>query len=135
MHELSIARALLAQCESAVIRAGRRPHELRSVRVRLGELAGVDGDPLRFAWDALCRTRGIEAVLDLRPRPAGLVCADCGPAERPEALGWLRICPRCGAPLRVEGGDGIVLESLELEDADPADDAAREPVLNAGDLR
>lgn len=115
MHELSVAQALLEQCERALATAGHGCSGLRVVHLTLGELAGVDGEQLRTAWDLLCRARGIEVRLRIAPQGAGLRCARCGPCERPLSGGWLRLCPGCGAPLVVEGGYELILERLELE--------------------
>ncbi len=111
MHEMSLATAIHASCRSAVTsRGGGR---LDSVRIAVGELSAVEPDLLRFAWDAvIAGTADSGAALEVEWRAARQVCPRCGVVHERAAGGWLRLCPRCEGPLRVEGGDE--LDVLEL---------------------
>jgi len=114
MHEYSIASALLDRVEAEASRHVRV--EVRSVRVRVGELSGVDGDLLRSAW-SLAREGTVcsRADLELAGESACWVCPRC--ADGIEAGALLR-CPRCAVPARLASGDALVLERIEMEVGD-----------------
>ena len=114
MHEYSIASALLDRVEAEANRHVRA--EVRSVRVRVGELSGVDGDLLRSAW-SLARegTACARAGLEVAAESARWVCPRCGDGIAARAL--LR-CPRCAVPARLASGDALVLERIEMEVGD-----------------
>jgi hydrogenase nickel incorporation protein HypA/HybF len=111
MHEYSIVQALVERVEIEA-----RAHHAATVhrlRVRIGELSGVDVDLLSTAYETF-RDRTIcqDAELVVQRIPARWECLTCG-AEVP-ARGMLR-CPRCGEPARLAAGDEIVLDRIELE--------------------
>ena len=73
MHEYSIVSALLDQVEA---QARRHPEALvLCIRVRVGELSGVDGELLRTAWSLArkvarrmgCKTIGGVLITRIRP--------------------------------------------------------------------
>ena len=68
MHEVGIANAVIeAACKEAERRPGTR---LVRVGVRIGELAAVDNDALRFSFDALTRGTLLEGLyLEIQPSP------------------------------------------------------------------
>ena len=106
MHEMGLAMAIYDTCRAAVARQG--PGRLEWVRVAVGELAAVEPDLLRFAWEALT-AEGPDAgsVLEVEWRPAEQRCPACGDVAERAPGSWLRLCPACGSPLRVEGGDDL----------------------------
>ena len=114
MHEYSIASALLDRVEVEVRRHAHA--EVLCIRVRVGELSGVDGDLLRSAW-SLARegTACARADLELAGESARWVCPRC--ADGIEAGALLR-CPRCAVPARLASGDALVLERIEMEVGD-----------------
>jgi hydrogenase nickel incorporation protein HypA/HybF len=111
MHEYSIAGALLDRVEAEARRHARA--EVRSIRVRVGELSGVDGELLRTAW-SLARegTRCAGAELVLAGEAARWECPRCAGGIQ---AGTLLRCPRCAAPARLAAGDALVLERIEME--------------------
>lgn len=111
MHEYSIVSALLQQVESE---AKRHPEALvLGIRVRVGELAGVDGDLLRTAWTLVREgTACASAELELASEPARWACPRCADAL---PSGSILRCPGCGLPARLEAGDALVLERIEME--------------------
>ncbi|MEZ5965524.1 MAG: hydrogenase maturation nickel metallochaperone HypA [Planctomycetota bacterium] len=121
MHELSIAQELLRLCQ-ARLEAGQR---LQYVRIAVGELASVEPDLLRFAWQAVTAgTPHATAVLDVAWCPARQRCDACGEIAERQPGSWLRLCPQCGQALRVEGGDQLDLLTLtpaatELKEVTP----------------
>ncbi len=112
MHEYSIARALLDQVE-----AHARTHQASAVHrieVRIGELAGVEGDLLAAAYELVregspvCRGAALEVV----PVAARWECPSCG---RPIARGAVLRCAPCARPARLAAGEEILLERIEME--------------------
>jgi hydrogenase nickel incorporation protein HypA/HybF len=67
VHELSIAQSVIdAVAKEIETRPGAR---LRKVGLRIGELAGVDAESLRFSWECLTRETGFQGVdLEIEPR-------------------------------------------------------------------
>ena len=114
MHEYSIVSALLDQVEAEARRHTRA--EVLRIQVRVGELAGVDGELLRTAW-SLARegTLCAHAELELTGEAARWVCPDCSGGI--EAGAALR-CPQCAVPARLASGDALVLERIEMEVSD-----------------
>lgn len=113
MHEYSIVQALLDRVDSEA-RSHRATHVVR-VRVRIGELAGVESDLLQSAFElareaTLCATAELEIV----PTAAQWECPTCGSAIPPGSV--LR-CSRCQTPAKLSSGDEILLERIEMEAA------------------
>jgi hydrogenase nickel incorporation protein HypA/HybF len=107
MHEMSIALAVIEEVEEAAQRAGDVT-AVRSVRLEVGELAGVVPDALAFSFELGCAgtvLEGAELVVDTLPGRAR-----CGPCAHEWAVGMppLLHCPRC------EGGTTELLSGREL---------------------
>lgn len=113
MHEYSIVQALLERVEHQA-----RTHHasrVRRVRVAIGELAGVEVELLRTAYETIRRrTSCEEAALEVRRVDARWECGGCGTAI---ARGAALRCPACGRPARLASGDEIMLEQIEMEAA------------------
>lgn len=111
MHEYSIVASLLAHVQVEAARAGAsRVHRLT---VRVGELAGVDVELLKRAFEIFrARTVAEAAELAVTHVRARWGCPGCGQAILP---GERLRCPRCSTPARLLEGDELVLERLELE--------------------
>ncbi len=111
MHELSLIQALFDEVERVVA-----PHEgatIRAIHVRVGELAGVETELFRSAYD-VCRVAGplAAAELSLTVEPAVWRCSSC---ESEIARGSVLACDRCGGtPHLAQGGD-IFLDRVEAE--------------------
>lgn len=91
MHEVSIAEGIASAVQSAV---GEKTSVV-SVRVAVGELAGVDVDALLFAWQSVRKGGPLEAAQLVVERPAGRAwCMHC---EKEVALHRHGDpCPECG---------------------------------------
>jgi hydrogenase nickel incorporation protein HypA/HybF len=114
MHEYSIVGALLEQVEAEARRHAAA--EVLGIRVRVGELSGVDAGLLRTAWSLFRQgTRCAGAELELRDEAARWVCPRC--ASEIETGAVLR-CARCAVPARLAAGDALVLEQIEMEVGD-----------------
>lgn len=111
MHEYSLVQALLQRVEEEA--RSRRASAVHRVIVRIGPLAGVERDLFATAYD-LCRPGTLcdAAELVITREDVDWRCAACG-AQIPD--GTRLVCPACGWPARLEGGDALVLERIELE--------------------
>jgi len=106
VHEMGIAMSILDSCRAAVAQHGGG--RLEKVHVAVGELSALEPELLRFAWDAAI-AGGPDAAcrLEVEWRPARQRCPACA-EEKPRTPGsWLRLCPDCGQPLQIEGGDEL----------------------------
>jgi hydrogenase nickel incorporation protein HypA/HybF len=111
MHEAALVTALLGRVEAEA--TARDASRVRRVEVGLGELAGVEGELLRAAWEVFrARTRCADAELVLAAEPARWQCPRCdGPVAR---HGFLQ-CPTCGVPARLVAGGDVMLLRIEME--------------------
>jgi len=107
MHEIGIANSILDAVRAEAERhSGTEP---RKVAVRIGELAAVDADALRFAFEILTRDTDLETLeLDIELCPRRQHCCACG-AEF-DVIDYKLHCPQCGE----ERSECISGEQLEL---------------------
>ena len=111
MHEWSIVRGLLDAVEREA--QARSAAAVTRVRVRIGELAGVEVPLLEAAYQTFReRTLSAAAPLEVLRVPARWECPGC--EKELSRGGWLR-CHACGRPARLAAGDEIVLDRIELE--------------------
>lgn len=114
MHERSLVRALVRQVED--LAAEYADSRVTSVRVRVGELSGVEPDLLASAYRELAEGTPLRSsALVLERRPLDATCDNCGQHFRIE--GYRFRCDRCGSPqLTLRGGEELLLESVTMED-------------------
>jgi hydrogenase nickel incorporation protein HypA/HybF len=123
MHEMGIASSVLEAVRRELrAHAGARP---RAVALRIGELAAVDPESLRFCFEALARDTELASLcLEIEVCPRRHRCSDCGREFLVQDYD-LR-CPACGCSLtRCIGGDELDLAYLEVEDDEPTAVAAQ----------
>lgn len=112
MHELSIAEGILEIVERTA--RANDVKRVKTVRVSIGELAGVDLPSLQFAWESVRRGGPAEgAALEIE-RPAGEAwCLDCEETVPLKRYG--DPCPKCGGyRLAATGGtDMRVVDIVE----------------------
>ncbi len=111
MHEYSIVDALLERVEAEA--AARRARAVTRLCVSVGDLAGVDVELLRTAYETF-RERGVcrGAPLQIARVAGRWECPRCGGAPVP---GQALRCRDCDLPMRLAEGDEIVLDRIELE--------------------
>ena len=103
MHELSIAEGIVEAVEKTA--AAQAIDRVLSVRVAVGELAGVDIEALKFAWLSVTR----EGLL----KGAGKAwCLDCGKEVPLHRHG--EPCPECGG-YHLTATQGHELRVLDFE--------------------
>lgn len=115
MHEVGLAASVLDAVRAEV---GKHPGARAiAVGLRIGELAGVDPESLRFGFDALVRDSDLEPLrLDVEYLARVQKCLECGitfAADR-----YTLQCPDCGS-LRGDciTGDELDIAFIELEEA------------------
>ena len=94
MHEMSLAEGIVQIIEDAAVREGFR--RVKTVRLEVGELAGVECESLRFCFDAASRG-GVAAGCELQiiPIPGEGWCMQCEAATPLHQL--YDACGRCGS--------------------------------------
>lgn len=112
MYELSVAQELYCQSRVRADELGVR--ELQSVRVGIGDLAGVSPGLLRSAWKFVTSESADEnSELEIVMTPVRQVCPQCGAV--PEAHSYPSHCDRCKCHMRVESGDRIELLDIRFQ--------------------
>ena len=115
MHEVGIAASVLDAVRTELAtRAGWRAS---AVRLRIGELAGVDPESLRFGFDALVRDSDLDPLrLEVEYLSRVQECLDC--TETFSADRYTLECPTCRSlRSRCLSGDELDIVSIELEEA------------------
>ena len=111
MHEYSLVRALLDRVEASA--REHRATAVAALRVRIGEVAGVEKELFASAFElARAGTCCAAAELEIVPGAERWECTRCRVEVR---RGGVLRCPARGAPVRLAGGDEIVLERIEME--------------------
>ena len=114
MHELGIANSLLQLArEEAQRHPGAR---IRRLRVRIGELSGVNADALSFGFEVLARDSGLTGLtLDIEYAPRQQHCPACDHTF--VVRDYDITCPACGAAeTKFASGDELEVVSLEMDD-------------------
>jgi hydrogenase nickel incorporation protein HypA/HybF len=113
MHEMSLVEGVRELIESAAEREGFG--RVRSVRVEIGQLSGVEREAFEFCFDLAMRGGIVEgARLDIVATPGRGVCPACG---RETALAVVYDpCEHCGeVPVAVTAGTEMRVIDLEVE--------------------
>jgi hydrogenase nickel incorporation protein HypA/HybF len=112
VHELSVCQALIGQVETVARERGAS--SVKSVRVRIGPLSGVEAPLLEQAYPLASAGTVAEASgLFIEAAPVRVKCEACG-AET-EAEPNRLICGTCGDyHTQLLSGDEMMLMSVEL---------------------
>jgi hydrogenase nickel incorporation protein HypA/HybF len=110
VHEYGLCQSVLDAVENRA--AGRR---VQRVRVRVGALHRVAEPAFEEAFSAVSNgTVAEDASVDVVLIPVRMRCRACG--LEGEADDMFAVCSGCGsADVDTEGGDDLMLESIELE--------------------
>jgi len=113
MHEGTLTEDLFEHVLAHAREANAR--RVTSVKVTIGALSDATTESIQFYWDNLAPgTIAEEAVLKFDTAPGTARCNTCG--EEFEIDERFAECPKCGAfPVKVTGGEGVYLASLEVE--------------------
>jgi len=117
MHELSIAASIVDSVSETV--AAYPGATVKQVRLRIGALASVIEDSLKFCWEITVEgtpLQGAELVVHIVPVLA--YCSACGKGGELASLQSFR-CPHCGEPVTdLRQGRELEIESIEIDEAD-----------------
>jgi hydrogenase nickel incorporation protein HypA/HybF len=95
---------------------------VRLVHLRIGELAGVSADALRFAFEVMSKGTAAEGgTLEIEHVPLGVRCAGCGKTSTPRDFVFR--CPACGST-EIEIVTG---REMEVDYIEAGDDEAEGP--------
>jgi hydrogenase nickel incorporation protein HypA/HybF len=108
MHELAITQSVV---DAVTERTGSAP--VASVRVRVGRLAGVVPDAMRFCFDLVTAGTPLEGATLEFDQPAGLArCRTCG--EDFALADLVLLCPCGSADVEVLAGRELAVASVVL---------------------
>jgi hydrogenase nickel incorporation protein HypA/HybF len=118
MHELGIANSVLEAVRTEMVRyPGMYP---RRVGVRIGELAAIDPDALRFCFEAMILHTDLESLqLGIERCPRCHRCEVCG--RDFVVRNYDLRCPECASlETTFVSGDDLGLAYLEVEEYGPS---------------
>ena len=118
MHELGIAQSILEAVEAeSALHAGARPIK---VAVRIGELAAVDPESLRFSFEVLTQELSFENLqLEIETCPRRHRCLDCNTEFEIKDFDFR--CPQCSSTRNdCVSGEQLEIAYLELEEHEPS---------------
>lgn len=112
MHEFGIAEAILNAVENRA--DGRR---VLQARVRAGAMLRITEPVINQAFSMVAEGSPAEgAHVELVVVPVRLSCRSCG--HTAESTDPFAVCPGCGGTdIDTEGGDDLVLESIQMAEA------------------
>lgn len=122
MHEASLMKNLLAIVDRAARDDGGGP--VRVVHLKIGEMAGVSEDALRFAFDVMAKGTAAEgASLGVEKVPLQIRCTGCGETSSP--ADFVFICPACGScDIEILAGREMEVDYILVgDDATAAEDS------------
>ena len=92
-----------------------RDAKILMIKVKIGEMSGVVGDSLEFAFEVLKKdTPADHTVLEIETVGLILECPECG--EFRSSVGELNlICRRCGKGMQIVAGREMRVEYIDLE--------------------
>ncbi|MBN2071563.1 MAG: hydrogenase maturation nickel metallochaperone HypA [Candidatus Krumholzibacteriota bacterium] len=127
MHEVSLMQNLLNVVSEAAKEQG--DGKVTSIHLKIGRMAGVNSDSLRFAFDILSKgTRADSAVLEIEMIPLKIHCNGCSEDISPEEFSLY--CSLCGSrDMTIVSGREMEIDYIMVEDSDgisAGNSAARE---------
>ena len=113
MHEVSICESIVDII--TVHAAKEQAKKVTSVRLRVGEMAGVVEDALRFAFEVVSKDTVAEgARLDIDHVPLMARCRSCN--REFHIVGYAFSCKHCDSPeIEVISGREMQIEDIDLE--------------------
>lgn len=112
MHEVSLIADLIDRVDE--VAEAQKFDRVLEIRLRVGELCGVEPSCLEFCFPEVTRGTRLEgARLVLESEPAELKCRACGHVSRPSDPGDLT-CPRCHSG-GVDVSQGREFKVVDLE--------------------
>jgi hydrogenase nickel incorporation protein HypA/HybF len=114
MHELGIMESALLLVRQHA--AGSKARRVSRVVLRIGALAGVEPESLRFAFDVVSRGTAAEgAVFEIEAVPVAVYCPGCQREFAGETDGFIFTCPTCGDLCgEIRSGRELELSRIEM---------------------
>ena len=113
MHEVSICESIVDIIR--VTAEKERASKVTSVRLKVGEMAGVVEDALRFAFEVVSKDTIAEgARLDIEHVPLTARCRSCN--REFHIVGYAFSCKHCDSPeIEVVSGRELQIEDIDME--------------------
>jgi hydrogenase nickel incorporation protein HypA/HybF len=114
MHEVGIMESALALVARHAV--GHSARNVSRVVLRIGALAGVEIESLRFAFDVVSRGTVAEgADFEIEEVPVAVYCHGCHEEFAVETGGFIFTCPTCGDLCgEIRRGRELELSRIEL---------------------
>ena len=114
MHELAVTEQTLASALRHA--AAAQATKITRIHLVVGQLSSIVDESVQFYWHLIAAgTIAEDAVLSFERRPAQMRCLACHARFALAEQSDFR-CPHCDSPdIMVEGGDELLLESMEIE--------------------
>jgi hydrogenase nickel incorporation protein HypA/HybF len=113
MHEVSICESIVDILKQEAEKQGAS--KIKSVRLLIGEMAGVVDDSLNFAFEIVSKgtvAEGAEVIIEHSPLMAR--CKSCG--KEFHIVGYAFSCAHCDGPeIEVVSGRELQIEEIDLE--------------------
>jgi len=120
VHEMGIAIEVYRACRETIEEHGGG--RLRGARLAVGELSAVEPGLLVYAWEAVVfDSSDAGAKLEIVWCPADQRCTNCGEVKERGEGSWMKLCPDCGMPLQVTGGNELDVLDLSFEEGGPGE--------------
>lgn len=116
MHEVSLMQNVISLVSDAAEAQGGG--DVRSIHLKIGRMAGVNIDSLKFAFDIVSKGTVAEGgSLEIERVPLKLHCKGCGREFSPEQFSLT--CPACGSSdMEILSGREMQVDYIMMEDED-----------------
>lgn len=113
MHEMALCESIVQVLEQQA--AAQNYSVVKTVRLEIGPLAGVEIEALRFSFDAVTRgTLADRATLEIIETKGEAWCMQC--TKTVPVSQRFDACPDCGSyQLQVTGGEEMRIKELEVD--------------------
>ena len=112
MHEMSLAEGILKI--ALEVAAENHAKKISAVGLKLGEMAGVEVEALKFGFDILTRNTIAEnAALKINRVPIIGECNKCGKTFKVDSYNFF--CPECDGILILKSGRELLVEFVDCE--------------------
>ncbi len=112
MHEMSICEGIRQVIEEQAVT--RNFSEVKTVRLEVGAMAGVELEALHFSYDVVTRgTIAEKSRLEIIHLPVNAWCMICSKPVKVKQR--FEACPECGSyQVEISGGDELRIKDMEV---------------------
>ena len=112
MHEATLAENILKIAQD--VAAENHAQKISAVGLKLGEMAGVEVDALKFSFDVIKKNTIAEnAELKINRVPIQAQCNKCGKIFTVTSYNFF--CPECDGILILQSGRELLIEFVDCE--------------------